>query len=188
MGTNNWKKRNLGNIYKVEIAKRLKEIYKNVSANLNLYDLEKIHGLLSSKMSEKRLEGLYAVRLIELFQDVTIFEKAKTIIEDKNNDCRWQALIVCSEFMERFSDEVWDIILNYGNSEDDDMRSAIATVLLEHYFENNLELKLHKLEDLERKVTYDEYANLKKTLSMCWSTALAVKFPALVKYSAAKEE
>jgi len=161
-----------------------KELYDTVKSNLNHYDFKATVDLLSSESSPKRLEGLFAVRLNKHFQDKLIFDLTIDIIEDKDNDCRWQSLIVCSEFMEVATDEIWEIILEYGNSNDEDMRSVVATILLEHFFENNFELKRQYLNDLEQKILKDRYVNLRKTLSMCWSSRLAAKFPELVKYKA----
>ena len=63
------------------------------------------------------------------------FSLAKRMIDDPDNDCRWQAIIIVGEFIETHPSGVWKVVVRYGRSEDDDMRSAVATVLLEHLLE-----------------------------------------------------
>jgi hypothetical protein len=61
------------------------------------------------------------------------FDLARPLINDPNNDCRWQAMIVVGEFIEQNPEAVWQVICEFGVSKDEDMRDAVATVLLEHY-------------------------------------------------------
>src|SRR3954471_7630664 len=41
---------------------------------------------------------------------------AERLIPDRSNECRWQALIVVSNFVESDPEDVWRIILKFGNS------------------------------------------------------------------------
>ena len=63
------------------------------------------------------------------------FSLAKQMINDPDNDCRWQAIIIVGEFIQINPSEVWKVVVKYDRSEDDDMRSAVARVLLEHLLE-----------------------------------------------------
>ena len=67
------------------------------------------------------------------------FPIAKHMITDSNNKCRWQALIVIGECIESCPDEVWKIVQEYGDAKDDDLRTAIGVVLLEHLLEFNFD-------------------------------------------------
>jgi len=68
------------------------------------------------------------------------FELARSLIGDADNDCRWQAIIVVGEFLQENPEAVWQVICEYGISEDFDMRVAIAIVLLEHLLEDHFDI------------------------------------------------
>ena len=65
------------------------------------------------------------------------FDIAESMIDDSHNTCRWQSIIVIGESMDDDPDRIWNVVKRYGDSKDEDMRSAIATVLLEHLLEAN---------------------------------------------------
>ena len=52
--------------------------------------------------------------------------------EDGRTDARWQAVIAVGQFIETNPQEVWEFIRRWGVHGCDDIRSAIATCLLEH--------------------------------------------------------
>jgi hypothetical protein len=54
---------------------------------------------------------------------------------DGELDPRWQAIIAVEEFIETDPEEIWRFIQQWGRHEDEDLRSAIATCLLEHQFD-----------------------------------------------------
>ena len=54
-------------------------------------------------------------------------------------DPRWQAMIAVGEFIETEADAVWFFIRRWGRSTDSDLRSAVATCLLEHLLENHFD-------------------------------------------------
>jgi hypothetical protein len=47
-------------------------------------------------------------------------------------DPRWQGIIAVGEFLDKEQQSVWEFIERWGVYPDDDLRIAIATVLLEH--------------------------------------------------------
>jgi hypothetical protein len=53
-------------------------------------------------------------------------------LPDPDNDIRWQAAVVIGEFIDSEPDRVWEIIVAHSDSADADLRTAVATVLLEH--------------------------------------------------------
>lgn len=67
------------------------------------------------------------------------FDLAHKRIGDDDNDCRWQAAIVVGESIESNAEGVWQVICEFAESPDEDMRDAIATVLLEHLLEHHFE-------------------------------------------------
>ncbi len=85
------------------------------------------------------------------------------MINDLDNDCRWQALIVVGEFLDCAPGEVWKVIEQYGTSADADMRAGVGCVLLEHLlekFDRRYRARVNRL--AARSV---EFAN---TLAYCW--------------------
>ena len=96
----------------------------------------------------------------------SFFDLAVANIASTDNDCRWQSLIVLGEFLDAKPEEIWKIILEYGSSDDEDMRTAIATVLLEHYFEHHPDSFEEKFPVIKERIQ-DGDTNLKFTLRMC---------------------
>src|SRR5262245_47651752 len=54
-------------------------------------------------------------------------------------DARWQAIIGLEIYIESDAGEVWQFILRWGRTEDEDLRNAIATCLLEHLLEERFD-------------------------------------------------
>ncbi|HWE96868.1 MAG TPA: hypothetical protein VG269_23105 [Tepidisphaeraceae bacterium] len=59
---------------------------------------------------------------------------------DGRRDPRWQAIIHVGEFIESQPDAVWEFTLRWGKHPQADLRSAIATCLLEHLLEHHYQL------------------------------------------------
>ena len=74
------------------------------------------------------------------------FDIAKEHISSKNNDIRWQSIIVIGEYIPtgQRNEEIWNLILQYCGY-DDDMQVALATVLLEHLLEYDFERTFDKI-------------------------------------------
>ena len=89
---------------------------------------------------------------------------ATKLIEDSNNDCRWQALILTKDYMEKEAAAVWAIIFRHAGSEDEDMRMGIACCLLEHMNWTRFDAFLRRLKRLVQKCG----PNAKDTISHCW--------------------
>jgi len=95
---------------------------------------ELIEDLCSSRDSRQRLLGIVLMRR-EIERGVEPREYLKlaaTLAGESENNCRWQSLIVVGESIASAPDEVWRVVRDYGDSGDEDMRTAIAKVLLEH--------------------------------------------------------
>jgi hypothetical protein len=56
------------------------------------------------------------------------------------NDPRWQAIIKVAEYLETDPEPIWAFVDRWGRSEDEDLRDAVATCLLEHLLEHHFEL------------------------------------------------
>jgi hypothetical protein len=66
---------------------------------------------------------------------------------DGETDPRWQAVIAVAEFIETDPEPVWSFALRWGCSEDEDLRAAIATCVLEHLLEHHFDRYISKVEE-----------------------------------------
>jgi hypothetical protein len=104
-------------------------------------DLDRIANLAGDGASRQRLLALALMRrqIMRGIPPIDYLALARTLIEDPNNDCRWQALIVIGESVTDSPEKVWSIIRDYGASADQDLRSGVAVVLLEHLLQEHFE-------------------------------------------------
>ena len=65
---------------------------------------------------------------------------------DGEIDLRWQAIIEVGEFIESNPEEVWEFVVAWADHEQEDLRDAIATVLLEHLLEYHFDLIFPRVE------------------------------------------
>lgn len=85
-------------------------------------------------------------------------------------DPRWQAIIEVGEFIPSEPDAVWRFISKWGRHADDDLRSAIATCLLEHLLDYHFDPYFAKVETLARS-----NSNFAQTFLMCWKFGQAAE-------------
>ena len=78
-------------------------------------------------------------------------------------DPRWQAIIAIEDFVQEEPDAVWSSILRWGNSADEELRSAIATCLLEHWLEHHFRRFFPRVEEAVRTNSM-----LADTFLKCW--------------------
>jgi len=100
------------------------------------FSLDQLAELAKSSEADQRLLVLALIR--------------KQIASGDNppdNNCRWQSLIVIAELIESDPDSVWDIVNECGDSDDDDMRMAIAKILLEHLLDRDFERYFVKVQE-----------------------------------------
>ncbi len=94
--------------------------------------------MAASSFADKRLLALMLMRRQagsrKLSSYLTI---GRGMIDDGDNDCRWQALILLGEDIRNSPEQIWDIVKNYGTSKDADMRAGVACVLREHLIEHH---------------------------------------------------
>ena len=83
---------------------------------------------------------------------------------DGEIDPRWQAIIAVAEFLEVEPEAVWQFARRWGSTEDEDLRAAIATCLLEHLLEHHFDRLFPEMEAAAR--TDEAFA---RALAMCWS-------------------
>jgi hypothetical protein len=61
-------------------------------------------------------------------------------------DPRWQAIIAVGDYVESDPEPVWTFADTWGRSDDPDLRSAIATCVLEHLLEHHFDLIFPRVE------------------------------------------
>lgn len=147
--------------------KRIKNnIWKSVQKDERFYYVSQLLSMSKSKEPKTRLKSLYLIRkqILGGKQFISYLQIAKKLIKDSDNDCRWQAIIVVGEFLKNSPQEVWKVICQFGVSEDDDMRTAIATILLEHL----LEIYYTQYFPLLKSKILKGSPLLADTLSLCW--------------------
>jgi hypothetical protein len=82
---------------------------------------------------------------------------------DNQPDPRWQAIIDVSEFLSDEPEAIWPFIVRWGSHPDEDLRSAVATCLLEHLLEHHFASFFPRTEDQVRQNPL--FAD---TFSRCW--------------------
>jgi hypothetical protein len=78
-------------------------------------------------------------------------------------DPRWQAIIAIADFLQKEPDAIWPFILRWGSNADEDLRSAVATCLLEHLLQHHFNRFFPQIEEAVR-----DNALLADTFSKCW--------------------
>ena len=78
-------------------------------------------------------------------------------------DPRWQAVIQVGHFVPEEPEAVWPFALRWGSSEDEDLRTAVATCLLEHLLEYHFDLIFPRVEAAAKSNAY--FAD---TTAQCW--------------------
>lgn len=71
-------------------------------------------------------------------EPISFFQIARKHIDRNENDVRWQSLIVIGEYIpfRKMNGQIWDVIISHNHA-DEDMKDALATVLLEHLLEHD---------------------------------------------------
>ncbi len=82
---------------------------------------------------------------------------------DGEVDPRWQAIIHVGYFIQTNPDEVWQFIARWGAHDDKDLRTAIATCLLEHLLGERFEEYFPKVQAAAR-----DSALFADMFTRCW--------------------
>jgi hypothetical protein len=82
---------------------------------------------------------------------------------DGELDPRWQAIINVGDFIEVAPEEVWAFIVRWGSHPDEDLRTAVATCLLEHLLDVDFDRFFPEVE--KRAIADSLFAD---TFTRCW--------------------
>jgi hypothetical protein len=66
---------------------------------------------------------------------------------DGQRDPRWQAIIEIEEFIETDPEDIWTFISLWGAHQDNDIRTAVATCLLEHLLEYHFDRYFRRVQE-----------------------------------------
>jgi len=86
-----------------------------------------------------------------------------TDVPDGETDPVWQAIIKVSMFIETNPKELWAFISQWGSCDDENVRTAVATLALEHFLEFHFEDYFSLVEELVKSDRY--FAD---TFARCW--------------------
>ena len=116
---------------------RLARIWNRARSTADILDPDRAFGLAQSPVPDERLLAVMRMRVaIERGVPATNYVAvACQFINDQDNDCRWQGLIVVGESISANPEAVWHVIEEHGAADDPDLRTGVATVLLEHLLE-----------------------------------------------------
>lgn len=85
-------------------------------------------------------------------------------LSSQDEKARWDAAVAAGELISVRPRDVWQIVKKFGSSDNSDLRTAVATCILEHLFE-------HHFDDffplLEKEIESGNHL-LGETFSQCW--------------------
>ncbi len=85
------------------------------------------------------------------------------VAPEGERDERWQALIAIGDFVETQAEAVWPFIVRWGVFPDEDLRTAVATLLLEHLLEYHFDEFILRVEEAAQSDPL-----FGDTISRCW--------------------
>ena len=144
--------------------KELDDAWEGVGRLRRHYKVVDLERMAKNRSARRRLRALLIMRKqIAEGRDLKSYLRlARRMIDDPNNNCRWQALIVVGEFIEDHPDEIWTVVKRYATHEDSDMRMGVACVLLEHLLGHHWR-RFHR----EARREAADSALFAETLGMC---------------------
>jgi len=134
-------------------------------------DRQDIERTLTVGTDAQRLATLRAMREeVSDGEPAWCFDLARPLVSSNNNDVRWQSLIVLGEYLSsgHRHAEVWEVITQCWDG-DDDMKDALATVLLEHLLEYDFAGTFRRIED----ALPQHGAEIVDLLRRCWAFGAA---------------
>jgi hypothetical protein len=128
-------------------------------------EFSELRRLCASRSASERLLGLMLIRrqIDRAGRRLFYFHLAVPLIEDPNNYCRWQALIIAGEFILLHRQLIWKLVRKYGASRDEDMRSGVAVILLEELLQFHYDWSIRRV----KREIIRQGKRFEHTLSLC---------------------
>ena len=98
------------------------------------------------------------------------------------SDPRWQAIIEVEEYVPEEPGAVWEFVQTWGGHPQEDLRTAIAVLLLEHLLEHHFQLVFAEVEE---RVLRDRW--FADTFSRCWKLGEAEEPANSARFDALRE-
>jgi hypothetical protein len=92
-------------------------------------------------------------------------QRARELLARGDEKARWDGAELLGDFVDSAPELVWPLVVYFGSSENEDVRAAIATCVLEHLFQFHFEPYFSEAERLVRAGN----RNLADTVSTCWA-------------------
>jgi hypothetical protein len=136
--------------------KALDKTRQKIAREFKHFSLRDLQELVRSPRPNNRLFAILLMKkqIEDGIDPLSYYSLAKSLVPDSDNNCRWQSLIVISELVEVQPELVWDVVSKFGNSNDEDMRMAIACVLLEHLIDYDFDTYFTKVRELIHRGRY----------------------------------
>ena len=134
--------------------------------------IHQLRRLCASARSRDRLKALAAMRR-QLWPRLprAYLDLATPLISDPDNACRWQALCVAAEYIEKSPECIWDIIARHAPSDDEDMRAGIHCCILERLSWQQVKRWFPRL----TRLIEHPGSNAAKTIGAAWRGNLGTK-------------
>lgn len=121
--------------------------------------------LIQSPRSQDRLRALRAMnRQVLEGQPKAYLDLAAPLICDPCEDCRWQAAMVISEYLDVAEERVWSVVDRYITTGNETGVDTVATVLVEHLLERDFQGYFQRL----KKHWQVGYPLAVELLTWCW--------------------
>lgn len=121
--------------------------------------------MLSSPRASERLLALLIMRhQLNNGRPEVYLAMARSAVSDRQNDCRWQALIVVSDFIPHRPEAVWRVAVQHAESRSPDLRMAVTVLLLEELLVFDFETYFSRI----KKRIEAGSSNLRSMLPACW--------------------
>ena len=89
--------------------------------------------------------------------------KIDRYLASRSEHTRWQAAIALGEFAESSPERIWPLVLKHGSRRHADVRTAIATCVLEHVLEYHFDAYFPRVADAAMRSRW-----FRDTFSSCW--------------------
>ena len=89
----------------------------------------------------------------------------RSLVADPDHSCRWQSQIQLSEVIWSGDPDIaWEVVVEHADSEDEDLRAAIACVLLEDLLDEHFDDYFPRV----REMALQGSPRIINTISTCW--------------------
>jgi hypothetical protein len=111
-------------------------------------------------------------------EDKELLENIEADLASADENTRWQAAIHLGRFAEFEAEPIWPMVVRWGSHSDEDVRTAIATCVLEHILEYHFEPFFERVREIARSGN----RLFADTFTRCWSLGQAKLAPNVARF------